>query len=366
MIHWNKWFLALVAITFSTLLFSQAPANALGGYANVDNNLNKVPRIFFGLSLGGEYREALSLRTGAHLKIRGDRFGEFQVSGTYTPDFLITVPAKPFGNNNACNCADNAFTDYKDLDASYTFYIKRIDAEKNYKVRIKNPGLSFSEKFALNKGESEKIPGQVSRFYGVRLGAAYQQGSFYTLSTKRTIAFSGFEQRVAYLGISRTSIGRMFRNFEGVGIRGKNIHTQFYADAFYAIDQNFTSTPVLLYDSQGRLRTEGNQAIPYGFRVGVSSYNYGFRSKFAIYSTLEAGVRPTFVDAFNGLYVNLKIGVGIGAGKTPVYYITSRQNKVYGRTPNLEGNGKYRERKSIGKTLHKRKPLKMIRHRYGR
>lgn len=363
----HKWIFILTCILLHLNSHSQAPANALGGYANVDNNVNKVPKVYLGITpLGVEFGQGISLRPGAHLKIRGDRFGEIQLSGTYTPDFLVKVPVKPFGPSFRCNCADNNFNAYSELDFSYTYYVTSPTKDKNYRILLKKPGISFSEKPNFRKPLSEQIPGQINRFIGIRLGAAYQKGSLFLLSNRRTIAYSGYEQLVAYVGVSRTSVGRMYRNFSDYGIKGKNIHSQFYLDAFYSPDQKFTATPVIILDSQGRPRKENSPAIPYGFRVGATAYNYGFRSKFALYTNIEAGIRPTFDDVMNGLYVNLKVGIGLGMGKTPVYYVSNQQNRINSRAPKVQGNGKYKERSTIGRSFYKRRPLKKIRHRYGK
>lgn len=365
--HFLGWSLLFCSTILTYKSYAQAPANALGGYANVDNNLNKVPKFFIGIHpLSGEYRGGISVRPGAHIKLRGDGFGELQLNATFTPDPLVKVPASPFGSNYRCNCADNSMTAYMDADASYTFYVVRKNLDRNYKVVIERPGINFSLNSPVEGGRKEKIPGQLNRFYGIRLGAAYQKGDFYQLSAKRTRAYDNFEQQLVFLGFSRTTIGRMFRNFEGYGIKGKNIHSQFYADAFYALDQQFHYTPVALYDSQGNLRTEKDNPIPYGVRLGATVYKYGFRSRTAVYGTFETGIRPTFDDLLNGFYLGLKLGVGIGFGKTPVYYVSNHQNKVFGRKPNIDGNGRYKERKGLGKLFHKREPLKMIRHRYGK
>ncbi len=363
--HAFRFLLIISCISFCTGISAQtAPTD---GYANVDNNLNKVPRLFIGITpLGAEYREGLSIRPGAHIKYRNDKFGELQLTGTFTPSFLVKIPDKPFGPTYRCDCADNNMTGYTEGDLSYTYYFKSKSPFVKYNVTLKSPGPTFEKPF-IQGGASEKLPGVINKFYGIRLGGMYQKGDFYELSDKRLLAYSGFEQQLVYLGLSKTTIGRMFRNVDNYGIKGKNIHTQLYADVFYALDQKFRVEKIALYDSNNKLKTEDPLAVPYGFRVGATTYKYGFHSNVGFYGGIEAGIRPTYNNMANGVYVSLKLGIGIGLKKTTVFYISNSQNRILNADqPNLEGNGKYKERGFFGRSIHKRKPLKMIRHRYGK
>ncbi|MES2628701.1 MAG: hypothetical protein V4616_06995 [Bacteroidota bacterium] len=357
----------LLFILFSGSFATLSAQNPNPGYANVDNNLNKIPKVFVGITpLAAEYRQGISFRPGIHLNIRGERFGELQLNGTYTPDALVDVPKQPFGPTYRCNCAENNMTAFTGADLSYTYYLFKREPVKNYRMKLQAPKLSAEAPY-YSKGITEKLQGKVQHLYGLRLGAAYQKGSFYLLNSKRTLAYSGFEQQLAFVGFSRTNIGRMYRNYDDYGITGKNIHSQLYADVFYAFNQDFDVEAIALYDSQGRLRKNDPVAVPYGFRVGATAYNYGFRSRAAIYTNIEAGIRPTFEDLANGLYIGVKIGVGFGFGKTRVYYISNGQNtSPNGKAANIEGNGKYRDRGFIGRIFKPYRPLKMVRHRYGK
>ncbi len=362
-----KFLITLLTVLFNTSLIAQAPANSLGGYANVDNNPNKIPRIFLGVSPLIDYGQGLGLRAATHLKIRGDRWGELQFNGTFTPDFLVTVPKKPFGPTYKCNCTDNNFNPYTELEGSYTYYFNKKEVTKNYRVILKTkPTATLFPKPSISLGEHEDLPGKKNYLLGVRLGAAYQNSTTYLLSEKRMLAYTGLDQIVAFAGISRTSLGRMYKKFDEYGTRGKNVYHQFYLDGFYATGQNFTLTPVAIYNTKGELQTEEAKGIPYGARIGFTNYHFGFRSTWAWYSGIELGVRPTFDNMTNGVYASFKLGIGIGTGKTPVAYVSNRDSKLYSREPNINGNGKYRNRKGIDRKVHKYKPLKLIKHRYGK
>ena len=356
----------ILLLSFSVVLFSQAPANSLGGYANVDNNLNKVPRVFIGLNGLVDHFQGIGFKLGGQFKYRNEKFGELQLNASFTPSFLITVPNKPFGPTYRCNCSDNAMNPYTEIDGSYTYYFIRNEKTADYHILLKTAPKISAWPPSFSIGETENLPGKRNIYWGIRGGAAWQNGNLYLLSQQRMLAYDAFDQLATYVGISRTSVGRMFKNFDGHGIRGKNIYHQYYLDGFYAASQNFSVTPVAIYDSQGKLLKEDIKAIPYGARIGATHYHFGYRSNWAWYVGIEAGIRPTFDNMANGAYAGLKLGIGLGMAKTPVYYITSHQSKLYNRKPNVYGNGKYRARKGIDKKTHKRHPLKLIKHRYGK
>ncbi len=359
----------LFSLTLVNLFcLAQAPGNSLGGYANVDNNINKIPRAFFGISpLAADFGPGVSLRPSGHLRLRGDKFGEFQLNGTFTPNLIVVVPKEPFGSRLRCNtCADNNFTAYSDIEASYGYNIINRTDNKLYAIKLKSATYSFSDSTKFTAAEKEILPGQIQRLWGVRVGAAYQNGSVYLLNQKRTIAYHGYEQTLVSVGVTRTSIGRMYKNFDDYGVKGRNIHNQYYADLFYALDQRFISQQVDLIDNSGRPIVASTKAVPYGMRVGFLTYFFGYQSKFALYSKIEMGIRPTFEEPFNGAYASIKIGAGIGWGKTPIAFVSKHQSKLNNVAPSIEGNGKYKRRGPIGLLLHPRNPYRMIKHRYGK
>lgn len=351
------------SFTFLFFLFSLG-LQAQTGYSvgKDDNNLLKVPKFFFGISpLSVEYGPGISPRPSAHLKYRSDYFGEIQLTATYTPEQLVETPASPFGSKLRTNAASNNFTLYQGGEGSYTFYFLKQDVKRNYRVRLAWPSINFEEGVNFSSGEVERITGRLKKFYGFRVGGSYQKGSVYLLNTERTLGYTGFEQTVAFAGLSYTRIGRMYRNFDSEGIKGKNIHLQVYADAFYAVDQRFSTLKTELY------KTAVDEAVPYGFRVGISSYKFGFKSRFAIYTNLEGGIRPTFDNLMNGMYVGVKVGIGFGAGKAAVFYISNgKGGSTEGAKENLDGRGKYQRRTPLGIMLHGGSKYKRVKHRFSK
>ncbi|HEX4888534.1 MAG TPA: hypothetical protein VFV37_10855 [Luteibaculaceae bacterium] len=340
-------------------------AQPIDGYALVDNNLYRLPRLQIGiLPAAVRYDLGLNLTPEINLRYRSDRSGEIQLRASSSLPFLHPDQAQPFGPLVRCaTCAESDFNPFLEIDADYTYYVKKQSKTSSYRYRTSKI-LSKDEDGSMKWPSYENQAGAKARLWGIRVGAQYSQRDLFILNRNRTLGYTGLDAQVIYAGGSLTQLGRMFRKVEDGSIRGKGFQKMVYADVMYAWSQTASFIPANRLGSNGEILPAIPRYTPYGFRLGYLSNSYGFKSLLSFTLRTEVGFTPSVEDPINGLFGSIKLGIGIGGVKTPVQYVGKRQQKINEQAPRIEGNGKYRNRTPLGRKIYKRKPLKKIPHRF--